>query len=273
MQAVTHSEAQQLFSLYMRVTDVPRLLPERSGDRRLLGKRLGIVNGAAWITLWSNYFGRAILPEVQLVNVGNEAVQLHFMQAHSQGLPAPPEDNIAVFARYAEDLVKLAKVDVILISCSTMNRSYPRVQEAVRQYGVPVIAIDLPMMEKAVELGGRVLLVATHGPTVENTRKLLEETADSMHRSINHAGATVEEAFDLLGKGDIEGHNQAIARAIRAAMAGKHIDSVVLAQLSMSVFKLSYPDCEKEFGVPVFTSGEEGFRRVREVLLSTGRES
>lgn len=268
MEAMTRADAKKLFSLYMRVTDVPRLIPERSGDPRLLGKKLGIVNGSAWVTLWSNYFGRAILPEVQLVNVGNEAVQLNFMQAHSQGLPTPPESNIAVFARYAEDLVQLARVDAILISCSTMNRSYPQVQEAVHQYGVPVVPIDMPMMQKAVELGGTTLLVATHGPTVENTRKLLEETADSMGVKICSAGATVEDAFDLLGRGDIEGHNEVIAQAIRATMACQHIDSVVLAQLSMTVFKLSYPDCEREFGVPVLTSGEEGFGRVRELLLS-----
>ena len=36
----------------------------------------------------------------------------------------------------------------------------------------------------------------------------------------------------------------------------------------MSVFALEHPDAEREFGVPVLTSGECGFRRVRELLLA-----
>ncbi len=67
----------------------------------------------------------------------------------------------------------------------------------MKKHNVPVVQIDEAMMEKAVETGGKILIVATHGPTVKSTQALLEE------------------AFDLLGKGDIEGHNEVIARAIR----------------------------------------------------------
>jgi hypothetical protein len=41
---------------------------------------------------------------------------------------------------------------------------------------------------------------------------------------------------------------------------------VVLAQISMSLFKLTYPEPERVFGVPVLTSGEEGFRRIRQLI-------
>ena len=85
-----------------------------------------------------------------------------------------------------------------------------------------------------------------------------------MGAQVSFAGATIEEAFDYLGAGDIEAHNDAIALAIREACAKESIDIVVLAQLSMSVFKLSYPHCEREFGIPVLTSGECGFQRIRE---------
>jgi hypothetical protein len=36
----------------------------------------------------------------------------------------------------------------------------------------------------------------------------------------------------------------------------------------MTIFKLSYPDCEAELGVPVLASGETGFELAREVLSS-----
>ncbi len=255
-----------LFSMYMQVTGVPTLGDAPGGDPALRGKRLGIVNGASWIALWSNYWGRRLLPEVKLINVGNEAVQLNFMDAHAKGEPCPPQINIDLFAQYARDLVNLYGVDALLVSCSTMNRAIGAVRDAMRPHNVPVVQIDEPMMEAAVRTGGRILVVATHGPTVKSTQALLGETAAGLGEEVSFSGVTVVEAFDRLGEGDVEAHNELIADAIRRKCAEEEISVAVLAQLSMTVFKLSYPECEAEFGVPVLTSGEEGFKRCGEVL-------
>ncbi len=256
----------QLFSQYMKITGVPTLESLPCDDPLLRGKKLGAVNGSSWISLWVTFFGRRILPGVKIINVGNEAVQLNFMAAHRKGEPCPPRIHIELFARYAEDLVRLVGVDAILITCSTMNRAFGTVCEAMKKYGVPVVQIDEAMMEQAVSTNGRILVVATHGPTVKSTQDLLRETAERLGKQVQFAGVTVEEAFDRLGEGDLERHNEIIAQAIRAKCAEEKIAVVVLAQLSMTVFKLSYPDCEREFGVPVLTSGETGFERVREIL-------
>lgn len=265
-----------LFGAYMRITGVPTLGDEtaRLGvadgalaeSDALRGKTLGIINGASWTSLWSTYFGRLILPGVKLVNVGNEGVQLNFMAAHERGDPVPPQINIDLFASYARDLAELCEIDAVIITCSTMNRSADSVRKAVRDRAIPVVQIDEAMMEAALDHGGRPLVVATHGPTVKNTQALLRETAERAGREISYAGATVEEAFELLGRGDIDGHNEVIAGAIREAGRRERIDSVILAQLSMSVFTFTFPDPEAEFGVPVFTSGEAGFRKVRAIL-------
>jgi Asp/Glu/hydantoin racemase len=255
-----------LFSRYMALTGTPSLEPEEGADPELRGKRLGMVHGASWISLFATYFGRKILPGVKLISAGNEGVQLNFMGAHRQGLPCPPQINIDLFVRYAEDLVGLFGVDAILITCSTMNRAAGAVREAMRRHGVPVVQIDEAMMEAAVERGGRILVIATHGPTVKNTQDLLRETAARLGREVSFLGATVEEAFHMLGRGDVEGHNELIASAIRDTVAREPVSVVVLAQLSMAVFKLSYPEPEKQLGVPVLTSGETGFERVKEIL-------
>jgi len=257
----------RLFSDYLKVTGVAHTGPESYGEPGLIGKRLGLLNGSSWIVLWANYFGRVYLPGVHLVNVGNEAVQINFMEAHTQGKPTPPTSNIKAFVQYARDLVTLARVDAILITCSTMNRAYTQVQKAIEDFGVPVVQIDRPMMESAVRHGGRVLVVATHGPTVNNTQALLRETADEFGQNLSFSGVTVESAWHRLAEGDVVGHNQWLADAIRGQLKKETINSVVLAQLSMTLLLLSYPDPLKEFGVPVFTSGECGFGHMREVLL------
>ncbi len=265
-----------LFDAYLEVTGVPSLSDARADDPALQGRTLGIINGSSWITLWSSWFARRLLPGVRLVNAGNEAVQLNFMAAHRRGEPVPPQANIDLFARTAVDLLRLHPVDAILITCSTMNRAHAAVRAAVRAAAgprdVPVVQIDEPMMEKAVRTGARILVVATHGPTVENTRSLLLETAERAGKTVSVGGATVERAFDLLGEGDVRGHNEEIAGVIRRETTGSSFDVVVLAQLSMSTLIFSYPDRRAAFGLPVLTSGEEGFLRVGDILRALPRK-
>ena len=258
----------QLFSDYMKVTGTPSLKDAEGPDPALAGKRLGVVNAGSWTNLWSSYFGQKMLPGVKILNAGNEAVQLNFMTAYHHGEACPPQINIDLFTQYAEQLYKLYQVDAILISCSTMNRAFQQVSNHMKPFKVPVIQIDEAMMEEAVSSEGKILVVATHGPTVKSTQDLLLETAKRLGKGVDFAGATVESAFELLGEGKIKEHNEVIADAIRAAAKKEKIDIVVLAQMSMSVFTFSYPDPEKEFGMRVLNSGELGFARVAEVLRS-----
>lgn len=254
------------FSETLRLTGVAHTRPETQGDPSLIGKRLGLLNGAAWITPWTNYFGRLYLPGAHLINIGNEALQINFMTAHENGLPTPPQSNIDTFSRYAADLAELAQVDAIMITCSTMNRAYPAVAKAMEPYHIPVLQIDRPMMERAVLHGGKTFVIATHGPTVASTQALLQETAEALHTPIQFSGETVEEAWHFLAQGEVLAHNELLHQTILARQQTEKIDSVVLAQLSMTVFLLSYPDPVKEFGIPVFTSGQCGFEEAASML-------
>lgn len=261
-----NSDALRLFSDYLKVTGVAHTEPEATNQPALAGKRLGLLNGSTWVILWANYFGRVYLPGVHLVNAGNEAIQINFMQAHAAGLPTPPQVNIDKFVRYALDLVELAQVDAILITCSTMNRAYAQVQAALAGRGVPVVQIDRPMMDQAVRQGSHILVVSTHGPTVESTSQLLREVAQARHTSVQLSGEIVVDAWQSLARGDVVRHNELLAQSIRRRQEMEEIDCAVLAQLSMTVFVLSYPDPTKEFGIPIFTSGQCGYEYVRTLL-------
>jgi aspartate/glutamate racemase len=255
----------RLFADYIALTGIGRVDQPARGDSALIGKRLGLIHAATWITLWCNYFGKRYLPGVQLVHAASDAVQLNFTRAFNAGESCPPPSNIDAFVRMARELVELARVDAILITCSTMNRSYPAVAQAVR---VPVVQIDQPMMQAAVQYGGRILVIATLVTTVNSTLALLRETAQALGKPADCVGITVEAAWHRLSESDIGAHNELIAGAIRDAQAREKIGCVVLAQLSMSVFALAHPDPLAEFGVPVFTSGQCGFQRMREILTA-----
>ena len=149
-----------------------------------------------------------------------------------------------------------------------MNRAYPQVVDALQPYAVPVLQIDQPMMERAVDQGGKILVVATHGPTVTSTQALLRETASGLGREVAFSGMTVETAWDCLAAGDVPGHNRALAQAIHTHLDHEPASCVVLAQLSMACLLFTYPDPLVEFGIPVYTSAQCGFEIVSELLMA-----
>lgn len=251
------------FSNYLKINNLVHIEDEDSCNSRLKGKRLGVLNGSSWISIWSNYFAKKYLPGVNIINIGSDVIQFNFMKAYHDRKKYPPEENIKIFIRNARELVELAKVDAILITCSTMNCSYSKIKNAIT---IPVVQIDLPMMEKAVHCDGKVLIIATHGPTVESSKKLLYETASRMKKNISYAGILLEKAWEFLSKGEIIKHNEIIASAIRKEIKKEKLGCVVLAQLSMSSFTFSYPDAQKEFGVPIYDSGQFGFKYMAKVL-------
>ena len=56
--AVKPIDPVDLFSMYMQVTGVPSLEDPQCSDPALEGKKLGVVNGSAWVMLWSTFFGQ-----------------------------------------------------------------------------------------------------------------------------------------------------------------------------------------------------------------------
>jgi hypothetical protein len=238
-------ESLRLFSNYLKVTGVAHTTPEPSGDPALTGKRLGLLNGSSWITLWANFFGRAYLPGVHLVNTGNEAVQMHFMEAHEQGRPTPPPENINVFTRYALDLVELARVGRSADHLLHHEPVRTQVQAALRP-SVPV-QIDRPMMEQAVEHGGRILVVATTAQP--STAPELAEGDGDMQENRVVQRTECEAAWYCLADGVMT--TTAPGTGDPNHLENGRVGSVDLAQLSMTLFLLSYPDPVAEFGVGV----------------------
>ena len=59
-----------------------------------------------------------------------------------------------------------------------------------------MLQIDQPMMERAVDQGEEILVVATHGPTVNSTQALLRETASRLGKDVTFSGRTVETAWE-----------------------------------------------------------------------------
>lgn len=151
-------------------------------------------------------------------------------------------------------LAERAGADLILDTCSSTS---PAVDVARQVVGVPIVKIDDPLAERAVELGEDVGLIATAGSTVGPSSELIERKAAEAGTTVDVTTALVDEAFEARTGGDVERHDRLVAD--RAAELADDSDVLVLAQASMAHLESGLED---SLDVPVLSSPELAMERL-----------
>jgi hypothetical protein len=166
----------------------------------------------AFKTLW---------PQAQTINVLDESLYADIPQ---DGTLAP-----AIYHRVARLLrhCELSGADGILFSGSTFG---PAVDKARASMGVPVLRAEEAMMEQAVTLGERILLVCT----AKRAMPVVRATLDA---AVRRAGVTrqiselwVKDARDAITSGDVATHDNLIAEQV---MAAGNFEVIIFGQISM----------------------------------------
>lgn len=219
----------------------------------LEGKQLGIIH-ASHITIDAmKPYIEKYLPEVSVMHLCDDTIQRDNIKS---GAGIIPKRNYARFVEYAHNLEE-AGVDMILLACSTFNYAAELARPLIN---IPIAQIDRPMMEKAVQTGSRIGLLATLETTVPSSERLIQIVAEEAGAKIVCKTLLCREAFQAYSNGDIETHNRILTDAIDSL--AEETDCIVMAQLSMSALA---PFLTKS-AVPVYNSGETGLIRVREML-------
>lgn len=143
-------------------------------------------------------------------------------------------------------LAREAGADLIMVTCSSTS---PGVDVARKLVDVPVLKIDDPMAERAVEMAESVAVLATAKTTLIPSTELIKNKAKEKGKSVKIESALCEKAFDLLLQGDREGHDRLVKDA--ALGLAKKAKVLVLAQVSMSHLAT---EIEKTVRVPVIAS-------------------
>lgn len=149
---------------------------------------------------------------------------------------------------------------MLLLTCTSMGEGMAHVRNLTN---LPTLCITEPLVEDALDLGRRVGIVGTL-PTspAQITAPLLAAAAK---RGLGEGDleihiAVVEEAFRARGRGDTAAHDRLVSDAIAALVRDHPVDSVILAQASMSGTQHADP------GVPVLKLGPSAFRAAGEML-------
>lgn len=152
-----------------------------------------------------------------------------------------------------------AGADYILVTCSSIG---PAVETAATLSKVPVLRVDQPMADKAVQMGKKIGVVATLATTLEPTGDLVRRRAVAAGKDIELVSRLCEGAFDALMGGKPEVHDKMVAAALKELAL--QVDVILLAQASMA--RVVGQLAEEDKKVPIIASPELAVQYLATVL-------
>ena len=186
-------------------------------------KKLGLVHTSATLVPVFAQLCKEKLPEVEVFNIADDSLVKGIREAGS--LTAQISRRVAGYLESAE----LAGADYILVTCSSIG---PAVEAGARLTGVPVLRVDQPMADQAVQTGKRIGVIATLKTTLEPTADLIQRRAQQAGKEIELTSRLAEGAFEALMGGDPAKHDALVADALKAL--SQQVEVIVLAQASMA---------------------------------------
>lgn len=155
-------------------------------------------------------------------------------------------------------LVEQGGADVILDTCSSTS---PSVDVARVLVDVPILKIDDPMTERAVELGDRVGVLATAESTLGPSTDLVATKADQTGTAVTIESLHVEDALVARKRGDLDRHDELVTED--ASDLAENVDVLILAQASMSHLR---PKLDEDVDVPVLSSPHMAMERIADIV-------
>jgi Asp/Glu/hydantoin racemase len=186
-------------------------------------KTLGLVHTSATLVPVFAELCSKYLPGIKVFNIVDDSLIKNTIACGE--LTKSTSKRVVNYAASAEE----AGADYILFTCSSIG---PAVETAATVTGVPVLRVDQPMADAAVQTGKRIGVIATLSTTLEPTSDLVRRRAIAAGKEIELKAVLCEGAFDALMSGDASKHDKKVGDALKQLV--NEVDVIVLAQASMA---------------------------------------
>ena len=194
-----------------------------------------------------------LVPDAKVHNLVDDSLLYDVMQ--NGGITPKVIARMCAYVQAAAD----NGADLIFNQCSSVGEA---ADIAAQLVAVPVLKVDSPMAERAVELGARIGVVATVQSTMKPSCQLIRAKAAEAGKSVEIVEHLVDGALTVLLKENNRAkHNAMVLDSVKRAEA--ECDVIVLAQGSMTVLLPELADIRK----PVLTSPRLGVERARKMLF------
>jgi Asp/Glu/hydantoin racemase len=204
-------------------------------------KTLGLIHTSATLVPVFAELCSKYLPNVKVFNIVDDSLIKNTIACGE--LTKSTSKRVVNYASSAEE----AGADFILYTCSSIGAA---VEAAAQLTGVPVLRVDQPMADKAVQSGKRIGVIATLSTTLEPTSDLVKRRAIVAGKEIELKSVLCEGAFDALMSGDAATHDKKVSDALK--QLSKEVDVIVLAQASMGRVVDTLDEADKR--IPILAS-------------------
>lgn len=145
----------------------------------------------------------------------------------------------------------------ILYSCSAFGEC---IDACIPEFDIPMLKPNDAMIEKALDQGSRIAVVATVAATIPTIAVEIEDMASAKGQAVELVPYVVGGAFDALAGGDAALHDRLVAEASAEI---KDCDVITLAQFTLS---RAAPAVAAVTDIPVFNSPGAAVAKMREML-------
>lgn len=216
-------------------------------------KTLGLIHTSATLVPVFQQLVSQYLPHVKVFNIVDDSLIKNTI-ACGELTPATSRRVVNYIGSAQE-----AGADFILVTCSSIG---PAVEAAAALTGVPVLRVDQPMADKAVQTGKRIGVVATLSTTLEPTSDLVRRRAAAAGKEIELQSVLCEGAFEALMSGDTATHDTKVGNALKELST--RVDVIVLAQASMARVADNMAEADKK--VPILASPGLAVQHIASVI-------
>ena len=147
--------------------------------------------------------------------------------------------------------------DGILFTCSAFRQV---IDACIDEFDIPILKPNDAMIDKALEAGSRIAVMATVGPTIPSISVEIEEMAAARKQKVDLVPCFVEHAFDALARGDTAAHDRLVAERARDIT---NCDAIVLAQFTLS---RAVPAVQAVNKTPLYNSPGAAVARMRDMV-------
>ena len=186
-------------------------------------KTLGLIHTSATMVPIFKDLCRQKIPDIETFDLVDDSLIRDVIRAGK--LTESVAQRVAMMVFQAEK----AGADHIMVTCSSIGRA---VETSACLCPVPVLRVDQPMADQAVEVGTRIGVIATLTTTMDPTTDLVNRRAAAAGKEITAVPMLCDGAFEALMSGDADTHDKMVAEALMK-LAGE-VDVILLAQASMA---------------------------------------
>ncbi len=222
-------------------------------------KQIIFIHSVAGLNGLFDQLSAKYVPAAKTVHIADESIIKSVLRA---GVLTPEiYSRVTDHVRWASDF----GANVIQVTCSSIS---PCVNAAKHFSKVPVLKIDEPMAEYAVENYSRIGVIATAPTTLGPTSELVREKSVEKEKFIEIDPVLCEGAYDAWFAGDMEKHDRIVRKCLKDLM--NRVEVVLLAQVSMTRVVESLD--KSELSVPVLSSPEPAMRCLAKVVNTLNKE-